>query len=99
MRIGPIEAVALVLLVVLLIVVVANGRVRRPAGEALEEIFGEAATPQPGSRARLWALGVLHEAGVDPDSDPGYAVKLLRQAEPRLSPAAAKLLVDTLNRD
>ncbi len=98
MRIGPMEVVVLVLLTGFLLFMVVSARQSRPTAAVLEEIFDEPATPIPGRQARLWALGALHEAGVDPDSAPVYAVKVLRQAEPRLTLAAAKLLVDTLNR-
>ena len=98
MRIGPMEIAAIVLLLGLLLFLVISGRHTRPASEVLEAIFDEPAKPTPGQKARVWALGVLHEAGVDPDSDPVYAMKVLRQAEPRLNLTAAKVLVDTLNR-
>lgn len=98
MRIGPMEIVVLLLLAGFLLFLVVSKRHTRPASEVLEAIFDEPATPIPGHKARVWALSALHEAGVDPDSDPLYAVKVLRQAEPRLSLAAAKVLVDTLNR-
>lgn len=98
MRIGPMEAATLVGLLAVLLVLVTMNRRSRPAGAALEEIFGEPSTSGAGPRARLWALGVLHEAGVDSDADPVYAMKVLRQAEPRLTLVAAKMLVDTLNR-
>lgn len=98
MRIGPMEIAVLVLLAAFLLFLVLSQRHSRPASEVLEAIFGESSTPIPGHKARVWALAALHEAGVDPDSDPVYAMKVLRQAEPRLSLAAAKVLVETLNR-
>ncbi|MDO5534641.1 MAG: hypothetical protein Q4F65_08325 [Propionibacteriaceae bacterium] len=98
MRIGPGEAALLVMLVGLLVFLVMNNRQSRPAAEVLESIFGERSTPTPGPKARVWALGVLHEAGVDPDADPVYAMKVLRTADRRLNLVAAKVLVDTLNR-
>lgn len=98
MRIGPMEALALVVLLVLLVGFVVVRRQSRPAGANLEEIFGEPSGAGPGPLARRWALGVLFEAGVDSDSDPVYAIRVLRQAEPRLSLLSAKLLIDTLNR-
>lgn len=98
MRFGAFEIGILVLLLLFLLVMVINSRQTRPAAEVLEKIFDEPSTPIPGRKARTWALGVLHEAGVDSDSDPVYAIKVLRQAEPRLNLTAAKVLVDTLNR-
>lgn len=97
MRIGPMEALVLVALFVFVVVMLANARSRRPASESLEQIFAEPSAPLPGTKARTWALGVLYEAGVDADADPSYAMKVLRRAEPRLSPEAATLLIDTLN--
>ena len=58
------------------------------------ELFGDApGVPFPGPRARTWAYGVLHEAGVDADADPRYAAGLLLRAEPRLTRAQADALV------
>lgn len=98
MRIGAMEAVTLVVLLFVLVAFVVMGRQRRPASDSLEKIFGEPSSPHPGPKARLWALSTLHEEGVDSDADPVYAMKVLRQAEPRLTPVAAKALIDTLNR-
>ncbi|HHU38283.1 MAG TPA: hypothetical protein GXZ45_03230 [Propionibacterium sp.] len=98
MRFGPMEITILVLLLGFLIFAVMTQRQTRPASEVLETIFDERSTPTPGRKARVWALGVLNEEGVDADADPGYAMKVLRKAEPRLTLVAAKVLVDTLNR-
>ena len=81
-----------------LLLLVISRRQTRPASEVLEQIFDEPATPIPGRKARVWALGVLNEAGVDAEADPVYAMKVLRQAEPRLNLIAAKVLVDTITR-
>lgn len=50
----------------------------------------------PGPRARRWAYGVLHEAGVDADSDPRYAAEMLCNAEPRLRPRDAQTLIQLM---
>lgn len=88
---------SIIALVVVLLVIVLGSRKPQPAHEVLQQIFDEPALPTPGPKARAWALGVLHEAGVDADSDPVYAMKELRRAEPRLTLGAARVLVDTLN--
>lgn len=98
MRIGPLEIVVVLLVLAFVVFATMRARVRRPVGVELAEIFGETSTPLPGTKARTWAYGVLNEAGVDADADPLYAMKILRQAEPRLSLGAAKVLIDTLNR-
>ena len=98
MRFGPAEIAILVLILGFLLFLVISRRQTRPASEVLEQIFVEPATPIPGRKARVWALGVLNEAGVDAEADPVYAMKVLRQAEPRLNLIAAKVLVDTITR-
>jgi len=74
----------------------ATRRTAPPTGPELAALFGDQAGAEPGPKARLWALGVLFDAGVDPDSDRSYATRVLRQAEPRLSARAARALVDAL---
>lgn len=96
MRIGPLEAAVIAVVIVVLIVIVLGQRQRLAPHAVLEDIFHESSLPTPGTRARVWALGVLNEAGVDADADPAYAIKVLRDAEPRLTPVAARLLVDVL---
>lgn len=98
MRMGPLEIVVVLIVLAFVVFATMRARTQRPAGVELEEIFGETSSPLPGTRARTWAYGVLNEAGVDADADPRYAMKILRQAEPRLSLNAAKVLIDTLNR-
>ena len=95
MRFGVLEVAVIVVVAVVLIVIVMLSRGRRPAGLGLGELFDEPA-PHPGPKARRWALGVLWEAGVDADSDPAYAAKVLMDAEPRLDQGAAALLVRAL---
>ncbi len=93
---GTTEAAVLMLVFVVLFVIMMRGRNEKPAHAVLEEIFGETSTPLPGHKARVWALATLYDAGVDPETDMVYAVKVLRQAEPRLSLLAAKQLVDVV---
>ncbi|MFP5416896.1 MAG: hypothetical protein ACLGHZ_08470 [Actinomycetes bacterium] len=96
MRIGPVEAAIIALAVIGLLVMVV-GRRRGPAPHVLlERLFDEPSKPTPGTKARVWALGVLNEAGVDADADPVYAMKVLREADPRLTPDAARVLVGAL---
>lgn len=85
--------VALVVVVALLLITALARRRRPPVRDELAAIFGEAPAPDPGPRARRWALGALHRAGVDAEADPVYAMRVLRQAEPRLSLAGARSLV------
>lgn len=87
--------VIIVAVAVVLILIVVVSRGRRPAAVGLGELFDEPA-PHPGPKARRWALGVLWEAGVDADSDPAYAAKVLLDAEPRLDQRAAMVLVRAL---
>lgn len=96
MQIGPLETG--VLLVVFVVVMILMSRGRQPSvASNLEAIFGERSLTGPGHEARLWALATLFDAGVDSDSDPVYAMKVLRDAEPRLTLSSAKALVDSLN--
>ncbi|SMO63066.1 hypothetical protein [Propioniciclava tarda] len=61
------------------------------------ELFGDApGVPFPGPRARTWAYGVLHEAGVDADADPSYAAGILIKAQPKLTKADADALIRTM---
>lgn len=97
MRIGPVELAIIALVLVVMILIVMGRQQQRSPNAVIEEIFNERAIPTPGTKARVWALGVLNEAGADADADPLYATKVLRQAEPRLTLAAARVLVNTLN--
>ena len=98
MNLGPAEIIALVAVFAAIFLIMARGRRTPTASETLASIFEEPSTPEPGHKARVWALATLFDAGVDSDTDPVYAMKVLRQAEPRLTLVAAKTLVDTLNR-
>ncbi len=98
MTIGPAETVALLAVFGVIFLIMMRGPRTATAGENLASIFEEPSRPLPGQKARVWALATLYDAGVDADSDPVYAMKVLRQAEPRLSLVAAKALVDTINR-
>ena len=97
MRIGALEAAVILLVIVVVMVLMVAQRQRLAPHAVLEDIFDEPSLPSPGTRARVWAYGVLNEAGVDADADPAYAVKVLRQAEPRLTLEASRMLVATLN--
>lgn len=48
------------------------------------------------SGARTWAADVLDQAGLDPSAAPLRSLRALRRAEARLSPVAARHLVDAL---
>ena len=74
----------------------AQARRRHDPNAELAELFGEPRGAIPGPKARTWALGVLYEAGVDADADQLDAMKALREAEPRLSLAAARALVHAI---
>ena len=95
MRFGLFEIAIIVAVAVVLIVIVVLSRGRRPATLVLGELFGDPG-PHPGPKAVRWALGVLWEAGVDADSDPAYAAKVLMDAEPRLDRRSAAALVEAL---
>lgn len=93
MRIGPLEVVVILVLAAIVVVLLMRARDERPANVELADLFGDPVSPQPGPRALGWAYGVLYEAGVDADGDSSYAVKVLRDADPRLSRRAATALV------
>ena len=97
MQIGPLETVVLLAVFGLMMIIMARGR-QPSVADNLEAIFGERSATGPGHEARLWALATLFDAGVDTDADPVYAMKVLRDAEPRLTLSSAKALVDSLNR-
>ena len=50
----------------------------------------------PGPKARAWAYGILHQAGVDAEADPAYAAGLLMRAESRLTRDHADALVRSM---
>lgn len=93
MRVGPVEIVAIVVVAVVLFLLYSVRRTRVGVDVELSQLFHEPATAAPGPRAMAWAYGVLYTAGVDADGDRAYAVKVLRDAEPRLSAAAASAIV------
>lgn len=67
------------------------------ADEGPGPIFGEApGTRFPGPKARAWAYGILHQAGVDAEADPAYAAGLLMRAESRLTRDHADALVRSM---
>lgn len=96
MRLGPVEIVVLLVLLAAVVLLAARNRRSRPAADELSDLFDEPSAQQPGPRALGWAYGVLFEAGVEADGDRAYAVKVLRDADPRLSGAAAGALVDRM---
>ena len=70
---------------------------RRDPRAVLETIFGttaQGAGPQP--EARRWAHDALAECGVDPATSAVEAIKVLRDAEPRLGLKTATFLVRNL---
>ena len=99
MRFGALEIGVLLVLAAILLLVIVRRRnanaVEAPARASLEEIFGDPG-PNVGPNAIRWAYGVLYEAGVDADSDPPYATKILLDADRRLSSADAQRIVRAL---
>lgn len=63
----------------------------------LGSLFGEPATgPGAPPSALAWGQDRLTDAGVDPRVDQLKAIKILRDAEPRLGLKSAKYLTDVL---
>lgn len=98
MRIGALEVVVLAVLAVIAVLAVVVRRNRRAIERRIEERPSERRPDElsafaPPARSTAWAYGVLFEAGVDPDADPPYAAKLLREADPTLGDAQARALI------
>ncbi|MGB3772130.1 MAG: hypothetical protein WBF79_05935 [Rhodococcus sp. (in: high G+C Gram-positive bacteria)] len=65
---------------------------RRDPSAVIDDIFGQDGL----GRAQRWATATLGQQGVDPSTDPLDAMKVLRDAQPRLSLKATKFLTDSL---
>ena len=65
---------------------------RRDPSAVIDEIFGKDGLGE----AQRWATATLSEHGVDASSDPLDAMKVLRDAQPRLSLKATKFLTESL---
>ncbi len=96
MRVGALELGVILLVVIALLLLVMVQRRRRGPLVVLADIFDEPLAPNPGPKARAWASSVLDAAGIDPRTEELEAMRLLRQAEPRLTLDAARALVRAL---